>query len=299
MVGKSLRSETLRLNLESAGQFYEYEPSLDGVVSRPGTYTYTNTGPDTGVLTLAYDGGRYRGGCSLRLTFASPTTGTLSYTCDTGPEGQEAWRAPEIGAPSPPQVVPRSGTDTELEVIFRRFFQASQTRAFDIQVRTQSPRGPWGSICGTFRSTLRTTASVTLGFVDLEPGTTYEVRFRARNSARCGEGSPGKWSEIGEGATTGTSRLRFPEGESASRRIQENTPAGINVGVPVFAVGGNAPSTLTYTISGPDALSFDTIPETGQIRTREGVTYDYESKEALRRHGQGGGRTGVPAQQLM
>ena len=35
---------------------------------------------------------------------------------------------------------------------------------------------------------------------------------------------------------------------------------------------------LKYAISGTDARSFVIVPDTGQIRTREGVTYDYETK---------------------
>ena len=72
-----------------------------------------------------------------------------------------------------------------------------------------------------------------------------------------------------------SSSLAFSDGETATRAIPENIPAGINVGAPVSAVGGAA---LTYSISGTDARSFDIVPETGQIRTREGITYDYERK---------------------
>ena len=76
------------------------------------------------------------------------------------------------------------------------------------------------------------------------------------------------------GAAPGTT-LGFSEGESATRGIWENTPPGINVGGPVSAVGGDS---LTYTISGTDSESFVILPETGQIRTRENVVYDYEVK---------------------
>ena len=70
-------------------------------------------------------------------------------------------------------------------------------------------------------------------------------------------------------------QVEFSEGESATRGIWENTPSGINVGSPVSAVGGDS---LTYTISGTDSQSFVILPETGQIRTREGINYDYETK---------------------
>ncbi len=274
MVGKSLHAEVFYIDFVSAGRFSE-----SGRL--PGRYSYSNTGSNTGTLTLTYDGGQYGGGCTMQLTFASASTGTLSLACNSGIEGQQTWRISEIGTPLAPIVVPRSGTDTVLETILFDFFEAGETRAYDFEIRRRTPRGSWKSGCNEFTNDdgRPKIGTVRQGFAGYEPGTVYQVRYRYRNSARCGEGTPGPWSEIGEGATTGTSRLRFPEGESDTRWIPENIPAGINVGPPVSAAGGDAPTTLTYTISGPDALSFDIVPETGQIRTREGVTYDYESKK--------------------
>ena len=276
MVGKSFHVETWFLDFVSAGRFSE-----NGRL--PGSYSYSNTGSNTGLLTLTYDGGQYGGGCTLQLTFASATTGALHFICDAGFEGQETWRISEIGTPLVPRVVPHSDIDTELVVIFIDFFEVGETRAYDFQIRPKTPQGSWINACNAFTNTAGRAliGPVTQGFGGLESGTVYEARYRYRNSSRCGEGTPGPWSEIGEGATSGrgTSLLRFPDGESATRSIPENIPAGINVGNPVSAVGGDTLSTLTYTISSPEALSFDIVPETGQIRTREGVTYDYESKK--------------------
>ena len=81
MVGKSFHAETFLLDFVSAGRFSE-----DGRL--PGSYSYSNTGANTGLLTLTYDGGQYGGGCTLQMTFASATTGTLRYTCDSGDDGQ-------------------------------------------------------------------------------------------------------------------------------------------------------------------------------------------------------------------
>ena len=74
---------------------------------------------------------------------------------------------------------------------------------------------------------------------------------------------------------TASQELEFTEGDSATRSIPENTPAGINVGAPVSAEGDG---TLTYTLSGLDAASFTIVPTTGQVRTWDGVVYDYETK---------------------
>ena len=67
----------------------------------------------------------------------------------------------------------------------------------------------------------------------------------------------------------------FWEGNSTTRRIPENTPPGVDVGAPVTASGGDA---SPYTLGGEDAESFEIVAGTGQIRTREGVVYDYETK---------------------
>ena len=80
--------------------------------------------------------------------------------------------------------------------------------------------------------------------------------------------------EFGE-SRPGDAQVAFSEGDSTTREIWENTPPGINVGGPVSAVGADA---IAYTIGGTDARSFVIVPETGQIRTRAGITYDYETK---------------------
>ena len=214
MVGKSLRANGFFVDFVSAGRFSEND-------RLPGSYSYSNTGSNTGILTQTYDGGQFGGGCTLQLTFASATTGTLSYTCDSGQAGQATWRIFEIGTPVAPIVVPRSGIDTELLVIFVDVFEAGETRAYDFQIRTKTPQGSWIRGCFEFSNTesRRLTGRVTQRFVGLESGTVYEVRYRSRNSSRCGQGTLGLWSEIGEGATSGggtTSQLRSPDGESAT-----------------------------------------------------------------------------------
>ena len=164
MVGSSLNAGSFTIGFASAGRFNE-----DGRIW--GSYSYSNTGPNMGTLTLTYDDGEYGGGCELRLTFDSETAGAWRYSCNSGNQDQGDWRV--------------SITD----------------------------------------------------------------------------------SAVGR-------ELEFSEGESTTRSIPENTPAGINVGPPVSAAGGGG---VTYAMSGPDASSFVIVPGTGQVRTREDVVYDYET----------------------
>ena len=147
-----------------------------------------------------------------------------SSSCESGTPGQ--WSEIGEGAtsdgatdivPSAPQVEARSGTDTVLNVIFRDSFQAGETRAYDFQIRTKTPLGPWRELCNVVpnNSSNAVTGTLTAQISGLEPGTVYQVRYRYRNSSSCDSGSPGQWSEIGEGATSGESG-----GGGSGRRYQ-------------------------------------------------------------------------------
>ena len=104
--------------------------------------------------------------------------------------------------PPAPTVVTRSGT--ELEIRFTDSFASGETKAYDFQWRPKTPQGSWLTACNEFTNTGRAVnGTVSQGFSHIEPGTVYEFRYRYRNSSRCGEGTPGPWSEIGEGATSG------------------------------------------------------------------------------------------------
>ena len=62
--------------------------------------------------------------------------------------------------------------------------------------------------------------------------------------------------------------------------MAENSTAGTNVGAPVTATDADSGDTLTYTLDGTDAASFDIVSTSGQIQTKSGVTYDYETKSS-------------------
>ena len=66
-------------------------------------------------------------------------------------------------------------------------------------------------------------------------------------------------------------------GTTADRSVAENTAAGQNVGAALTATDADS-DTLTYTLEGTDAASFDIVSGSGQIQTRTGVTYNHEAK---------------------
>ena len=70
----------------------------------------------------------------------------------------------------------------------------------------------------------------------------------------------------------------FTDTAPAGRSIAENTGAGVAVGAPVAATDTDTGATLTYSLLGADAGSFTIDSTSGQIRTRSGVSYNFETK---------------------
>ena len=67
----------------------------------------------------------------------------------------------------------------------------------------------------------------------------------------------------------------FTAGTSTTRSIAENTEANVNIGSAIAATDADK-DTLTYTLSGIDAASFDIDSTTGQLKTKAAL--DYETK---------------------
>ena len=87
----------------AAGRFEETQ----GAAIYAGSYSYTNTGPDTGTVVFNYDDGD---SCTNSVTFVSPTTGSLTFTCNDGMSGETDWRLvddPDYAPVTPPE----TGTD--------------------------------------------------------------------------------------------------------------------------------------------------------------------------------------------
>ena len=62
--------------------------------------------------------------------------------------------------------------------------------------------------------------------------------------------------------------------------VDENSPAGTNVGAAIIASDPDTGDTLTYSLTGTDAASFTIGSSSGQIATKSGVTYNFEAKSS-------------------
>ena len=257
VVGKRIKAETYFIDFESAGRF------LEGFRRHEGRYTYSNMGANTGTLTQNYDAGLFGGRCTTQLTFSSTTTGTLRYTCDNGDIGEEErWQISDLTTP----IFAEANADT-LVFVFLDTWSAGQTRAYDFQFRQKTPQGSWRDGCVAYpnESGSSVTTYVPVRLFGAESNTTYEMRYRYRNSSSCNTGSPGPWSPIAEGTTSargqgsggGGGGGLDPTVESklywtdwGTGKIQRSDLDGSNVEDLVSSAGLNGPDGLALDVSG-------------------------------------------------
>ena len=81
----------------------------------------------------------------------------------------------------------------------------------------------------------------------------------------------------GGGGAPQNRSAEFTDGSRTDRSVPENTPAGANIGEPVAATD-REDDTLTYSLRGADAESFDIDPSSGQLLTK--AAFDYETEES-------------------
>ena len=124
----------------------------------------------------------------------------------------------------------------------------------------------------------------------LEAALSFAVTVEPKPPPRPPRPPPGSSNDNGGGPVTpprppppppppGPNRApAFNDGPSTSRSVAENTAGGQDIQHPISATDEDR-DRLTYRLSGDDADSFTLNTSNGQLRTRSGVTYDYEDKD--------------------
>ena len=170
------------------------------------------------------------------------------------------------GRPAAPSVSSVANSTTSLSVTWTAPANTGPAiDTYDLQYR----QGTSGNFTAGPQDQTGTSATIT----GLTANTLYQVQVRATNTD-----GDGPWSPPGSGQTNtaGNSAPTFAN-PTETRSVAENSPANTDVGAAVTATDGdNDP--LAYSLDGSDATSFTIVATSGQIRTRSGVTYDYEAQ---------------------
>ena len=117
---------------------------------------------------------------------------------------------------------------------------------------------------------------VTQAFID-DSVTTYFIKVIADDGNGGTAEIAGRVTASGRISTQVTNNTPvFTDGSSTTRSIAENTASGVNIGTPVGATDADTGDTLTYTLDGTDAASFDIVSTSGQLQTDAAL--DYETK---------------------
>ena len=178
--------------------------------------------------------------------------------------------------PVAPSVSATSGSATSLDVSWTApgLNGGPDITGYAVEYR----KGTTGNFTAKTHSGTGTTTMIT----GLDAGTLYQVQVRALN----GE-TPSDWSPTGQGTTDDqdpdNSAPTFTEGASTSRSFDETlgdetVTTASNIGAAVNATDPDTGDTLTYTLEGTDAARFGIIGTSGQLQTKVGQKYDYETQ---------------------
>ena len=179
----------------------------------------------------------------------------------------------QMKAPGAPTITtPLSAGSTWLTVVWTEPTQAggSTITSYDLRYKEDTATD-W-----TLVEDVWTTGSgdLTHQISNLAPATEYNIQVRGLN------GATGPWSASASATPTANDAPQFPSTETGERAVAENTAAGMNFGRPVEA-DDHENDELTYTLGGPDALSFDIVDDSGQLKTRAALNHEDEDSYSI------------------
>ena len=258
----------------------------EGTLEFGNTLTYSLGGDDAASFDIDASTGQLI--TKAPLDYETKTSYTVTVTVKDGQTSVNQFVSISVtdqdeppAAPFPPTVVSGKDSDTSDET------EESTTR---LHVVWHPPENMGDSITGydvQYKKSVDTeftdlapahsgtVITATINPTDgLEPGTSYQVRVRAKNGNT--DDDIGPWSYVGTGSTNkeGNSPPQSNDQTSpTTRNAAENTPAGENVGNPVTATDQDT-TTLTYRLNGPDAGLFNFDTRSAQIRTKASLNHE-------------------------
>ena len=185
--------------------------------------------------------------------------------------------AEEPSAPAAPTVVStdlgNDPTTYDLKVIwYAPDDTGDRVTGYDVQYKKSTD--------ASFTDHTHTDTSTSTEIEDLDADTSYQVRVRAKDGNNDSDLGPWSISSVGSTNKKDNDLPTFGDG-NVERHVLENAEPGLVVGSKVSATDDDNVIPLAYQLLGPDASSFDLQASTGQIRTKRGVVYDFETKPTL------------------
>ena len=244
------------------------------------TLAYSLGGDDAGSFDIDSATGQIKTKSGVTLDHETKSSYSVTVKADDG-HGRSATImvtitvtdvAEQPETPGAPTVTATAGTTDSLDVAWTAPGLNGGPALTGYKLRHRKGAATWTEL-----DTGATSTAATVGALDA--GSSYDVQVQALN----GE-TPSAWSSSGTGSTgppavTNAAPV-FGDTAPAMRSVAENTAAGENVGAAVAATDDDAGDTLTYSLGGTDAASFDIVTTSGQLRTRPGATYDHEAKDS-------------------
>ena len=133
-----------------------------------------------------------------------------------------------------------------------------------------------GTDAGSFDIVATTGQLMTKAALDIESRTSYSVTVAVRDN-KDAAGDPDTADDDTITVTiTVTQENEAPTfaTQTTTREIAENTGAGQNIGTPVTATDEDVGDTMTYSLGGTDAVSFDIAATSGQLQTKADLNHE-------------------------
>ena len=239
------------------------------------TLTYSMEGTDSGSFAFDAATRRIKTRSGVTYDFETKTSYSVTIKASDGTASDTVTvtinltdLAEQPARPAAPSVSATSGSTTSVDVAWTAPARngGPALTGYNVQYRAGSS--------GVFRAWSHSGTSVSATITGLTANTSYQVQVRALN----GE-TPSAWSPSGTGRTnTPANSAPVFAAASLTRSVAENTAANTNVGAVVPAATDANGDTLTYSMEGTDSGSFSFDAATRRIKTRSGVTYDFETK---------------------
>ena len=245
------------------------------------TLTYSLTGDDAAAFTIDGTTGQIRVGSGTTLNFESRDSYSVTARVSDGKD--EISQADDVIDDTIEVTINIRNVD-EPGVVTLSTGAPQQGEAMDATLtdpdgsvtgsswqwwRGLSGSGPWTSVSGATGSGYTPAADDVDGYL--------RVTVSYSDAEGSGKSAEAVTEQTVVGPTIVNDPPTFDEGTTAARSIDENVPAGTNVGAPVRASDIDS-DPLSYSLAG--TTLFTVAGSTGQIRVAAGATVDFESESS-------------------